>query len=309
VAGEITIDMSKVKTFSTDEPIEINTLDGQIYRDRVSASPDGEGIVTAPVQAESAAPADETVEAPAATAGTVGVSSIVSINPYPPEKPRWTGAIVGGIAGSSGNSKDFTASLNANASIRRKDPDDRISLLGNYYFKRQEDVGTGVKTTTEDEWLVKGQYDRFLSEKLYAFFSMTVERDRIAGLDLRLNPAVGVGYQWVERADFNFRTEAGIGYIYDDFRSGDTEETVALRLAYHLDKKLTDRLAMFHNLEYLPSFEDPADFLLKTDVGVRADLTDSFFTQASIAWEHDSQPAPGAKKDDLKYLVGVGWKF
>ena len=35
-------------------------------------------------------------------------------------------------------------------------------------------------------------------------------RDRIAHLDLRVTPGVGAGYQWIERPDFNFSTEAGL---------------------------------------------------------------------------------------------------
>ena len=88
----------------------------------------------------------------------------------------------------------------------------------------------------------------------------------------RLAPGVGVGYQWVETADFNFNTEAGVSYVYEDYSNDGNNDRVALRLAYHLDKKLNDKVSIFHNLEWLPAFDDPGDYNLNIDAGVKAHI-------------------------------------
>ena len=84
---------------------------------------------------------------------------------------------------------------------------------------------------------------------------------------------------------------------------------VALRLAYHVDKKLSDTVYVFHNLEYLPAFEDFGDYLVNADAGIQADLTKSFFSQVKVEWEYDATPAPGRDQNDHRYVVGVGWRF
>jgi len=35
----------------------------------------------------------------------------------------------------------------------------------------------------------------------------------------------------------------------------------------------------------------------------------SFFAEFKFELRYDSIPAPGAKKEDLRYIVGVGWSF
>jgi hypothetical protein len=42
---------------------------------------------------------------------------------------------------------------------------------------------------------------------------------------------------------------------------------------------------------------------------VRADMTQSFFIEAKVELTHNSTPASGNVKDDLRYIMGVGWKF
>jgi len=35
----------------------------------------------------------------------------------------------------------------------------------------------------------------------------------------------------------------------------------------------------------------------------------SFFAEFKFELRYDSIPAPGAKQEDLRYVVGVGWTF
>ena len=55
---------------------------------------------------------------------------------------------------------------------------------------------------------------------------MKVEHDRIARLDYRVTPGVGVGYQWVEKPEINFYTEAGISYVYENYIDDATNQYV-----------------------------------------------------------------------------------
>jgi len=289
VAGTITVDLKDVATFSTEAPIDIRTADGKKLNEKVAA---GE---TDQVKGDDGQP--------------IPLAGITKINP-PPEV--WSGAVVINGSLTRGNTDTDNLGVAVNAGLRRNNDtnNDRFTVGGAYNFGRQKDSVSGNKVTSTDNWMAMGKYDLFLTPKFYAFGLMQVDHDRIADLNYRLSPSVGVGYQWIEKPDMNFSTEAGAGYVYEKYISGGTtDDYVALRLAYHFDKKLSETVAIFHNLAWMPAIDDPSNFNLDTDAGIRANLTKNMFSQLKVEWKRNTRPAPGAQEDDLIYTLGVGWTF
>jgi putative salt-induced outer membrane protein YdiY len=284
VAGDVTVDLKDVDTFSTDAPAAVHLNNGTVIRERIEAG-EGGAVRTG-------------------GGGAVQLSDVESINP---NRDRWTGSVVAGGLISRGNSD--TTSLNVNAEATRRTLQDRLSGSGSYIYSRERSPDTGDKTTTADNWSLAGKYDYFFTKKFYGFASMRAEHDRIADLDLRLTPSLGVGYQWIEKPDLNFNTEAGLAWVYEEYANDGSEDHVAARLAYHVDKKFNERVSLRHNLEYLPSLEDGGDFNINADLGLRTSLTKAMFTEVKVEWKYDATPAPGAAKNDQRFLLGVGWSF
>jgi putative salt-induced outer membrane protein YdiY len=289
-AGEVTVEMKDVKTFTTDEPITLKLKDGNVIQDKVTAATTQNSV--------------ETVGSGAVAAQDVDLTLVEKINPPP---VKWTGSLVAGAMISRGNTESEAYNFSFDAT-RRADKD-RLIFGAGYYFGRQRDPDTGVESTTTDNWFLQGEYDYFFTKKWYGYVNARAERDHIADLELRFTPGVGVGYQWVESDAFNFRTEAGVSWVYEDYTTGDNDNHVAARLAYHVDKKINDQVKLFHNLEYLPSLERADDFNINTDAGLRATLIGKLFGEAKVEWEYDATPAPGADKSDLRFVLGVGWNF
>ncbi len=179
-AGDVTVDLAKVKTFSTDEPIVIKTGDTTLSS-KVTGGADGT-VQVVPVAGGSPQ--------------VIALKDVAKINPPP---VKWTGSFVANAMITTGNSEteNFGVSLNA---VRRSEID-RITLGGAYYYGRQEDKDTGDKETTIDNWFLLGKYDYFLTKKFYLYGSARVEQDKIADLDLRLTLGAGPGYQWFETPD------------------------------------------------------------------------------------------------------------
>jgi putative salt-induced outer membrane protein YdiY len=288
IAGEVTVELDKVQTFSTDEPLEIRTADGNSVRGQITALQDDQLQLGGN--------------------RTIALGTIRQFNP-PPE--TWTGSILatGSIARGNTNTDDLGVDVTTVLRRTAMPNNDRITLDGAYNFGRQRDPATGAKVTSTDNWSAEGKYDRFWTDKLYGYVNLKAEHDRVAALNYRLSPGIGLGYQWVETPDRHFNTEAGFTYVYEDYISAGNDDHVALRLAYHFDQRLNERVSLFHNLEYLPAIEDPGDYNLTADAGVRADLTESFFSELKLEWKRDSTPAPDADKNDLRYILGIGWKF
>jgi putative salt-induced outer membrane protein len=285
VAGEVTVDLKDVKTFSTAEPLQVRTSDNAIVRDKIAAS-ETAGHVTVENK-------------------TVPFDQIKRIG----GKQEWTGSVIANGMVARGNTHSTDLGFAADATLRRDDEfhDDRFSLGAAYNFGKQ--TVNGSNSTSADNWFAQVKYDKFFSEKWYGYGLFRYDHDRLAFLNYRLSPGVGVGYQWVEKPDFNFATEAGVSYVYEDFSNDGNQDRVALRLAYHVDKKLNEHVSLFHNLEWLPAFDDPGDYNINSDAGIRAKMTDKLFSEFKVQYQRDSTPAPDAEKNDIRFLLGVGYSF
>ena len=288
-AGDVTVDLSKVKTLSTDEPIVVKSGD-TTFKSKLAAGDEG------------------TVQVVPVEGGPPQVLLLKDLTQLKTKPVQWSGAVtINGLI-TQGNSE--SQSLGASASAVRRSEIDRITLGGAYYYGRQKSTTTGEWETNVNNWFLLGKYDFFVTKQFYLYAAGRVERDRIADLDLRLTLGGGVGYQWFETPTFNLNTEAGLAWIYENFTHQPSEDHMALRLAYHVDWTPRNALKLFHNLEYLPRVTEPfVDWNLNLDAGLRATVIQNFFAEFKFEFKYDSTPAIGKRKEDLRYLVGLGWAF
>jgi hypothetical protein len=289
-AGDVTVDMSKVKTFSTDAPVAVGVKEQPPVSADVGAGPD-RSVQTAP--------------APGAPPQPVAIADISAINPTP---PAWTGSFsLNGLL-TTGNSE--TEQLGFRGFLSKRWPHDRLTFGAEYYYGRQEDPSTGEKSTTIDYAMALAKYDHFFTKKFYGYLGTKAERDKVAELELRLAPGAGVGYQWFERPTFNLSTEAGLVWVYENYKRTGSSEFFGPRLAYSVDWVPIQPLTLYHKLEYIPSFEDlGGDYLLNIDAGARLAVWKGFFAELRYEFRYDSTPASGRHRTDQRYILGAGWSF
>jgi len=293
VAGEVTVDLADIKTFSSEKPLVLHFTDQTVINQRADPAGDGSFAIT---------------QEGVLQAQVFSLTSLAAINPPPPPPIQWHGSVTAGAILTRGNSR--TDSVNVGFEAARRTDTDRLSLQGGYLLGRQEDKATGNEITTQDTWNVAGKYDYFFSKKLFGYATVKMERDRVARLDLRLTPGLGVGYQWLESPAANFATEAGATWVTEHYLDPDeTRDHMAIRLAYHFDKKINDKLKLVNNVEFLPSLEKLDSYLINADLGLRADLVKTLFGEVKIVYNYNSQPAPNTEKEDIKYILSLGWGF
>lgn len=293
VAGQITINITDVQTFSTDASIKIHLKDGTVLNQKISATK----------QNRFAIEASDTLQAQ-----EFDLAAIDSINPPEKPKPKWTGSISAGFTATQGNT--ITDSQNISVSLQRRSEKDRIKLGADFLKGQQENVTTGAKTTIADWWRAIAKYDYFFTKKLYGYLDGRYERDRVAQLERRVLMGGGGGYQWLESDDMNFSTEFGIASLYEKFfNRAMSNEELSAQLGYHFDKKLRKTVKFIHDLTYYPSTDNFYDYFLSTTAEIRANFTERMFTNFKIILDHDATPAPGAKTTDVKYILGVGLSF
>ena len=285
-AGDVTVDLTKVKTFSTTEPVRVGIGENPPVTSSVNAGPDRQVQAGVPPQ-------------------PLAIADITAINSPP---LTWTGSIALNGLFTSGNSE--TEQLGVRAALSRRWPEDRLTFGAEYYFGRQRDPGTGEKSTTIDYAMGIAKYDHFFTKKFYGYIGTKAERDGVAELELRLTPGAGVGYQWFEGPTFNFSTETGLVWVYENYKRTGTREFFGPRFAYSVDWTPVQPLTLYHKLEYMPSFEDlRGDYLLNIDAGARLAVWRGLFAELRYEFRFDSTPASGRERTDQRYILGAGWAF
>jgi putative salt-induced outer membrane protein YdiY len=289
IAGTITVDLKDVKTFSTEQPIKIVLIDGTVINQAVSMGTDGT-FQTAPGGALAAQP--------------IPISKIDKINPA---AIAWTGSLV--VNGSLTQGNTYSEQFGATLGLTRRGPSDRIQADAQYLFGKTKQ--NGVTSTTTDQWYIQPAYDYFFTKQVYANASVRVEKNRILNLDIRVTPALGAGYQFVEQPDFNADVEGGLAWVYEDYtNTGTPDQTVSLRLAYHVDKSLwTDKVKVFSDCAYFPSIQNSSKYLVIVDGGIHLAVTKSMFTELRGEADYDSHPAPNSHRTQTQLILGVGWTF
>lgn len=287
-AGKITVPLKDVASFTTDAPIKATLSNGSVIKAPVTTV-----ATTEP-------------SAPSVASRTVAMSDISKVAPATLAQP-WTGDVLVGATIQTGNT--HAAQVNASADAVRRWEESRLTLEGQYLFGRQRDKSTGDENTTSDYAEAHAKYDYFLTKKFYLYGMIQGQHDGVADLVIRISPNVGVGYQWHESPIWNFSTDAGLGWTYEEYSPGGSDEYVSARLAYHYDRKLTSNLSFVHNLEYLPSLEDVNRFIINADAGLRADISKAMFTEFKVQWNYNNDPPKGTGNNDLRYLASLGWHF
>jgi putative salt-induced outer membrane protein YdiY len=288
-AGEITIDLAKVKTFSAEAPVQLQLGGKTLVESRVAAGQEGE------VQGEIP---------PGTPAQPLAIKDIAAINPPP---PAWHGAVALNALFTTGNSE--SAQFGFTASTSKRWENDRLSLGADYTYGRQTDQNNGVTSTTVDYGAGFVKYDHFFTQKFYGYAGFKIEHDGVAGLTYRTTTGPGVGYQWFESPQLNLSTEAGPSWVHEQFEDSGSRDYLALRLAYSADWTPVKPLKLYHNLEYLANVANFSEYLLSINTGARATIWKGLFADFRIEYRYDSTPDAGRKSADTRYILGAGWTF
>jgi len=290
VAGTIAVNWTDVATLSSDEPVTVVLDGGQVVVDKLVPAEPGSVKTAGNGQI---------------TSQTIVLASTAKLNPEP---VQWKGRVTAGADFERGNtvSDSFDSALDA---VRRSE-NDRITFGAAYSAAANKPENEPDKQPTKSKMFGRMQYDYFFTPKWYGYVNARGDKDRIAALALRFTAGSGVGYQWFETETLKFNTEAGLSWVSENY-SDETpnNDYLAARVAWNLDWILYSGLSFFHRASLYPSLENSHDQLVDTVTGLRYKLFGNFFGESKVLWVWDSTPAEGKKRNDVSYILGVGYEF
>ncbi len=288
VAGSVEVPADRVKSLSTKEPVELHTKGGEIL-DEVLGPYDVDGAMWL-----------------AKSGRSVRVTDTRAINP--PEKRVWSGDVKIGWEINRGNTHD--SEFDGEFNLQRRSGLHRTRFKTEYDTDRVKDLETGDSSTPEKRFFGELNHNYFIGEKPFVFGLVSFEKNEPADLDRLSKVGGGLGYQLRDEDRDEFMVEGGVVYVDKTFTDDSPDEDYfAALFRWRFKQYLTKRLSVFSEGDWTPSLEDSKDQLIETNNGIRSDLTETFFLEAKVEWDWDTSPADNAKRQDVEYVLSLGYKF
>ncbi|MCC6145815.1 MAG: DUF481 domain-containing protein [Candidatus Hydrogenedentes bacterium] len=232
VSGELEVSAEALRYIASDQPLQVTLSDGRQFEGALFVTDDTQMLETpagiiALSQGEIAAlrplgghlaassPAEAT---PAAEAEAVAAAAPVAED-APAEEPKpklWSGSLESGLALRSGSTDRLD--LNLGTALTRKTDRHTLTLNFNAAYAEVEDVINTRQYKGEGKW----QY--YPRERLYLYWLVGGESDDARKLDLRVNTALGLGYDFVKQEKRTWSADIGVDYAYERWNPFTPEE-------------------------------------------------------------------------------------
>lgn len=291
--GEVSIAMTNVDSLAIDKKAELHFSDGTVLQQTVELA-EGDAILLR--------------QGEIVGEQKVLLSQLTKINP-PIAKPiKWKGRVSGGLIVDRGNSESQDMQMQVGAT--RETKTDRIILDLEFIENRETDSDTGEENTSKRRYELGAHYDYFLTPQYYAYGEVNAEKESTANLDLRLNIGSGLGYRWIKTEMTELDVETGVSWVNESFSDqSEDNDYIAARFGWRFSHQYSSATLFFHQGKWIPSLENAEDQLIKTSTGIRTQLNSHLFAEAKLLYDWDQTPADNAEKEDVSYILGVGWDF
>lgn len=229
-------------------------------------------------------------------------STLTALPAEPPaeKKPAWSMSASLGLTLTRGNSDSvmFTGRVLAG----RKGEKSELNLGADGVF--------GENNSVKNADAVHGfaQYDALLSERAYAYLRLDALHDDIADVQYRLTLAPGGGYYFIKNTNTFLRGEVGPGFVYEK-QGRHTQGYLSLRLGDRFEHKFNDRVKLWQMAEALPQVDNFDNAVVNAELGVETGLSKRLSLSTYVQGTYDNEPAPGRKKNDVKLVAALAYKF
>jgi putative salt-induced outer membrane protein len=225
----------------------------------------------------------------------------------------------GGLS-ASGNSRSLA--LTSLASVRARRGANEFSAAAAANYGRSAAKPSDPVQTTIENYQGKVRYDRFVSDPLALFTSLSGRRDRFQGLDLRLNLDPGLAYYFVQAPKHQLWAEAGYDLQYDIRRNSAIADALvqgtilvkaktrhSARLFAGYRNNLNDAVTFNTGVEYLQGLPETQFWRFNWDVGLTAAIAAKFSLATTFSLRYDNQPLTGIKSTDTLTAINLVYQL
>ncbi len=219
----------------------------------------------------------------------------------PAAKPAgWEKSAAAGLTLTRGNSS--TLLFTANVLGSRKWDQNEVELGADATYGENR----GVKNAETLHGF--GQYNRLFDARTFGYARIDGLHDGVAKVDYRVTISPGVGRYFIKEPNTLLRGEVGPSLVYEK-QGPKTTTYMALRLAERFEHKFNDKTKLWQSLEILPQVDKFENYIVNAELGVETTLTEKLSLRTYVQDTFDNRPAPGRKKNDVKLVTALAYKF
>ncbi len=164
--------------------------------------------------------------------------------------------------------------------------------------------------TTEENSLGSLEYNRFISEKVYAFANAQASQDKFKDINLRTAAGLGLGYQFLATDRTNLSFEVGPNYVYEDGDIRGTQDWFAWRWEIDFDYWIWEKVVQVYHQDWgLLRMDDQNQYFLNTYTGLKFPLGMGFNAKLQFDYNWDNNPQPGKEKYDQRTMLLFGYSW
>lgn len=172
-------------------------------------------------------------------------------------------------------------------------------------FRREET--DNVQTKEQD--LFNYNYNWLFNEPWFVGGSFTYESDPIKELDHRYTAGLLFGRDIFNDAGRFLSVSLGAGWSDEELLGVSDSGGVGLWKLFYTHDLVDGKIALYHDHNITYQFYGSNNMIFKSNTGLRYDVIKDIYLTTGLRYDYETEPAPGASKDDLTFAVGVGASF
>lgn len=195
------------------------------------------------------------------------------------------------------------------------------------HLKREEyrlDGSLGSRYGRSDGELVALSHDANLAfdfrpeDRVSPFLSADAERDEFKRLDLRMSTGAGAKYSFQRGGVPETSLSLALLYSYERIAPADDAPATTLVDVNHrarwslrgrTTQELRDGVTFRHTTYYQPLYDKMADYLLRSETGLKVLLTERLALSVDFELRRDSRPPEGIRANDRLFKTGLIFDF
>ena len=251
-------------------------------------------------------------------AGALALAAVVPTVQAQPKAPTistnppWVSSASVGLTLTRGNSK--TVTLNADIKTERKGPKNEFFLGADAAYGETEDLETEETDRTAGSVHGFGQWNHLFTERFYGYARLDGLHDAVADVHYRFTVGPGAGYYFIKNPKTYLAGEVGPGYVTERIHNNVTgrdnnNDYMTIRFADRFEHKFSDTVRIWQTAEFLPQVDRWHNYIINAEVGVESALSKRLSIRSMVQDTYDNEPAQGRKKNDLKWITALAYKF
>ena len=149
---------------------------------------------------------------------------------------------------------------------------------------------------------------------MYASGWVNLENDQFQSLDLRFNPAGGVGYHAIKTANTILDLSVGASMDKEFFSAapgtpGLNQTYAEILIGEEFTHKFSKTFSMHENLVMFPNVSNAGNYRMNFDISAAAAIKKWMSFQISASDRYLSDPLPGRKDNDILFTTGLHFVF